>query len=627
MITREEIFAKIKGDLPTLPVIVTRILKTIFDEGSSIKDISKIVRLDSALTSKVLRVVNSAAFSLPKQISTLDHALAILGLETLKKILLSLSIFDTIFQEDKANCLFNKSYFWRHSLAVANVAQNIAHGLHYEHPDEAYVAGLLHDVGKIIMEQILGEDYTNYLKKLTINPTIMSTQSEDEYLSVNHALIGKLALEKWDLPESLQKAVELHHGTKEKDSEMINELTAIVSVADFICWTQALGSFKIFFHPTLAPEIEKIINLKDLKIGPIMEEMNKDLTLNAKMFNFQADDLKGFIESIQKANFELGRINSLYDNTKKKLEKHVQQLNTLNTIICKTREIMEPSQIIQNVLGGLNEGFGFPRLIWFSINMNKRMIIPEVVCGNFEDNQTLVTVGYELDDEIGLALFNCTKNKKISHIRYYNDDVTPASCLLKSLSSNELLLVPIKTNKKVMDLFLIDNPMENVFISDDLIKVLDILAVNVGMALENARLFQNTAQMAIIDTLTGVYNRRQLDLSLNNEIKRSTRYGQSFSIAIIDVDHFKTMNDTYGHQAGDITLKDVAGIIKDSSRNIDIVGRYGGDEFLVILPNTKLDGALIFAERVRLGVEKNSLLKRKDFPKCLITVSIGVARI
>lgn len=625
MIAREEILAKIKGDLPTLPAIVTRILQIIFNEESSIKDISKIVRLDSALTSKVLRVVNSAAFSLPKQISTLDHALAILGLETLKKILLSLSIFDTIFQEEKADSFFNKSYFWRHSLAVANVAQNIALGLHYEHPDEAYVAGLLHDVGKVIMEQMFEEDYTNYLNKLTINPTIMSIRSEDEYLSVNHALIGKLALEKWDLPESLQKAVELHHGTNEKDNEIIDDLTAIVSVADFICWTQALGSFKIFFHPTLAPEMEKIINLKDLKIGPIMEEMNKDLTLNSKMFNFQADDLKGFIESIQKANFELGRINSLYDNTKKKLEKHVQQLNTLNTIICKTREIMEPSQIIQNVLGGLNEGFGFPRLIWFSINMNKKMIIPEVVCGNFVDNQTLITVGYELDDEIGLALFNCTKNKKISHIRYYNDDVTPASCLLKSLSSNELLLVPIKTNKKVMDLFLIDNPMENVFISDDLLKVLDILAVNVGMALENARLFQNTAQMAIMDTLTGVYNRRQLDSSLNNEIKRSTRYAQSFSIAIIDVDHFKTMNDTYGHQAGDITLKDVAGIIKDSSRNIDIVGRYGGDEFLVILPNTRLDGAFTFAERVRLGVEKHSLLKQKDFPKCRSTVSIGVA--
>ena len=171
MVTKEEIMDRIEGDLPTLPSIVTRILKVIFNDKSSIKDISKIVHLDSALTAKVLRVVNSAAFSLPQKISTLDHALTLLGFETIKKLLLSLSIFNTLFQENKEECLFNKAYFWRHSLAVANVAKSIAQGLKFESPDEAYVAGLLHDIGKIIIEQIMGEEYIHYLKRVNKNPT------------------------------------------------------------------------------------------------------------------------------------------------------------------------------------------------------------------------------------------------------------------------------------------------------------------------------------------------------------------------------------------------------------------------------------------------------------------------
>ena len=166
MISKEEILAKIRQDLPTLPTVVTRIMNIVLDDKSSVGDVSKIVRLDSALTSKVLRVVNSAAFALPQKISTLDHAMAILGFDMLKKLFLSISIFDNLSQEDQVGYFFNKSHFWCHSLATANVASNIAKELKYKSSDEAYVAGLLHDIGKIIIEQTMGEEYTNYLKNL-----------------------------------------------------------------------------------------------------------------------------------------------------------------------------------------------------------------------------------------------------------------------------------------------------------------------------------------------------------------------------------------------------------------------------------------------------------------------------
>ncbi|MEW6380187.1 MAG: HDOD domain-containing protein [bacterium] len=622
-ISRNELIVKIKEDIPTLPIIVTRILNIVLDDKSSVKDLTEVVRVDQALVSKVLRVVNSAAYALREKVSTVDHAMTILGYDALKKLFLCFSVFDNLAQENKAGYLFPKSQFWCHSLAVATVAKSIASLIKYPNPDEAYVAGLLHDVGKIIIEQIMVDEYLAYMKNLNMNPD-MSLHFEEENLSVNHAEVGKLAFEKWNLPPALQKAVELHHGP-EKGHVDIHELAAIVSVADFICWTQALGSFNFFFHPTLNPEVEKIVNLNTLKIEPILDEMNREVALNAKIFNLQINDLKGFREALQKANLELGRINSLYDDTRKRLEKHIHELNTLNTITYKARETLKPSEIIQNALQGVKEGLGFPRLIWFSVDPQKKMIIPQASCGEFPDNTPLTTLGLSWDDEIGALLSTSIRDKKILHLKNGQSESVPEINFLKALQSSNTLLVPIRTDQKVNDLLLIDNHDNSVAISSDTIKVIEILALNLGMALENAKLFQCTAQMAVIDSLTEVYNRRQLDSSLSNEVNRSARFQQIFSIALFDIDHFKEVNDTYGHPVGDLVLKDVSAIIKSNSRNIDIVGRLGGDEFLVILPNTEIQGALTFAERVRVIVERYGLLRQKNFPKCQITLSIGLA--
>jgi diguanylate cyclase len=142
----------------------------------------------------------------------------------------------------------------------------------------------------------------------------------------------------------------------------------------------------------------------------------------------------------------------------------------------------------------------------------------------------------------------------------------------------------------------------------------------------NAKLKQAVAtieELVSLDSLTGIYNRRHLFQILNQEINRSGRSQNTFCLCIMDIDHFKQVNDTYGHQAGDVVLREMADNISRSLRNIDCFGRYGGEEFLIVLPQTSLEGALIKAERVRQQVEA------LDFPKVAenfyITVSIGVA--
>jgi len=124
------------------------------------------------------------------------------------------------------------------------------------------------------------------------------------------------------------------------------------------------------------------------------------------------------------------------------------------------------------------------------------------------------------------------------------------------------------------------------------------------------------------DGLTGIYNRRYLETRLGGEFDRTRRYGGTFSVVLFDLDFFKKVNDTYGHLAGDQVLIEIAARVKEKLRSSDVIGRYGGEEFMLILPETDLDGALVFADRVREAIELDPVIF--DNISIPVTVSMGV---
>ena len=130
-------------------------------------------------------------------------------------------------------------------------------------------------------------------------------------------------------------------------------------------------------------------------------------------------------------------------------------------------------------------------------------------------------------------------------------------------------------------------------------------------------------QMAITDALTGLYNRRHLDERLDEMFEHSARLHEPLSVVMFDIDHFKQINDRYGHQAGDIVLTQFAQLLKHVARDIDRAGRYGGEEFMVLLPGTVLDAGVTFAKRARQEVETHQFEYEGGTLKC--TISAGVA--
>lgn len=155
------------------------------------------------------------------------------------------------------------------------------------------------------------------------------------------------------------------------------------------------------------------------------------------------------------------------------------------------------------------------------------------------------------------------------------------------------------------------------------VQVFSLISYQLASTLYNAKLFKHTQKMSLTDHLTGLYNRRHFDELLDHEYFRAHRYRHPLSLALIDIDNFKQINDTLGHPSGDLVLQQMANLLRKSTREVDIVARYGGEEFALLLPDTSLEQAAILIERLRLAIQSHSFVTARH--KILLTVSSGVA--
>jgi diguanylate cyclase (GGDEF)-like protein len=150
------------------------------------------------------------------------------------------------------------------------------------------------------------------------------------------------------------------------------------------------------------------------------------------------------------------------------------------------------------------------------------------------------------------------------------------------------------------------------------------LAAIISACIDNARLTEHIKQVGLKDPLTGVNNRRFFDQRIEEEVNKALRHKQPLSCLFIDLDHFKKINDTHGHQAGDSVLKQTAEILKESCRSSDVVARYGGEEFVILLANTQRTDAFDFAERLRERIASTSFALHNS-QSLTVTMSAGLA--
>jgi len=197
--------------------------------------------------------------------------------------------------------------------------------------------------------------------------------------------------------------------------------------------------------------------------------------------------------------------------------------------------------------------------------------------------------------------------------------------MVKLLNTSELIVVPLKAKDKVNGIILADNFVTQKPITKDDIRMLIMLANQAGLAIENSQLYEKTVLRAHSDPLTGLWNHGYFQFLLQEELEKAKATRTPLSLIMLDIDDFKIYNDSLGHQAGDKILIELAVVLKNKSRKMDLVCRYGGEEFTIILPQTDKNEAFLIAERIRQDIEKHRFIHEEILPSKKFTVSLGLA--
>jgi putative nucleotidyltransferase with HDIG domain len=220
-------------NLNTQPIVIARITQMLQDPATNADELSLAIRTDQGLTTRVLKLVNSAFYGFPGKIGSISHAVVLLGFSTVKNIVLTASVLD-IFKTNSGGRFARN--VWKHSLACGVAAQSLARTVEYEFQEECFVAGLLHDIGKVVLFQLAPDDFSRVVEHTEKMKTLFY-DTECKILGISHQEIGGMLIEQWRLPQKILSAVSSHHNPASQEDD--SKLTAIVHCADI--FARALG--------------------------------------------------------------------------------------------------------------------------------------------------------------------------------------------------------------------------------------------------------------------------------------------------------------------------------------------------------------------------------------------------
>ncbi|MGN6367971.1 MAG: sensor domain-containing diguanylate cyclase [Phycisphaerae bacterium] len=444
---------KASPGLPSLPAVAIRALELTRRENVDLTEIAELISNDPALSSKILKTVNSPFYGLPKQVSTISHALVILGLQAVKTLALGFSLITNLQTKEPADG-FDHMRYWKSSIYTGTAARILAKHLSLVQQEEVFLAGLLANVGILVMHRVIGAEFDDLCRQASGDHDTLASLCRTRF-NLTHCDVGAMLAYHWQLPHVLARPIACHHAPSDDDKEL-KPLVEVVHVAVIV------GD--VFASRDPAPAIVRA-----------RAEM-------AKRFNMSPDDIERLLAEIGASTRDVAKL--------------------------------------------------------FEVNIGPNRTYAQIL---EEAQQALVQLTLQSQQQVR------TIQKE-----------------------NESLQVKART-----------------------------------------------------DPLTALANRARFDEFLEEQFSRAYKLQRPLALVFLDLDHFKKINDTYGHGAGDEVLRRVSKVLKTACRPIDLPARYGGEEFALVLTETETPGAAQTAEKIRRALESETITFEGNTIK--VTASIGIA--
>ncbi len=262
-----QVLVKRIKSLPTLPGVVQKICSMVESDETSTAEIAAIINTDQVLTAKVLRIVNSPFYGFPGRITTINHALVLLGFNVIKGIMISASVIDFMTK--------SISGLWEHSIGVATASGYIARLINEEEPEVASTAGLLHDLGKVILSVELQSECEMVLADVDFSNVTFYQAEKNVLEDIDHCLIGRWLADQWNMPSRLKEPIRWHHAPQH--AKQSSRVTAIVHLADVLTRALQFGYAGDPFVPELSLHAMKILGLQMADLKKILKDVDYEL--------------------------------------------------------------------------------------------------------------------------------------------------------------------------------------------------------------------------------------------------------------------------------------------------------------------------------------------------------------
>jgi diguanylate cyclase (GGDEF)-like protein len=567
--------------LPSPSGTALAIMQLVHQNDATVQQVSQLVKVDPALSGRILRFANSAAFGARRPIADVQTAVIMMGMQTVRNFALSLSL---IGNNSKGHCPeFDYEAYWSRSLAMSvSIAAITAREVTVV-PAESFTLGLLSDIGCLALATAWSDIYGECLRK-SGDKSLLTL--EHARFAIDHNALSLLLLADWGFPALFIEALKLSFEMK------VAGLNRTEQFARQLIFARLIGNYCV------ADEAHRAVLLPDL-------------IAEAGLHALDEPALLAFIDEIIENWHEWGKLIDVKTDISQPLPKTVAAVEPALpglSLLLVDDDPMMLARLSKQLAAAGNQ---------VAVCRDGESALKYVM----EHNPQLVITDWRMKPMDGLALCKALRTsvfgKNIYLIMLTSTEDEDALVEAFDAGIDDFVTKPVSL--RVL-LARIRGGQRIIALQHELEKEShDIQRYSAELAAANRRL----KSMANTDVLTGLPNRRYALNRLEQESAAALRSNQALSVLMLDLDHFKSVNDTLGHDVGDQVLIHSANLMRETVRANDIVCRLGGEEFLVIAPNTDGSTALSLAERIRSAIEEiqpQGLVLRQP-----VTVSIGVA--